>query len=173
MGTQRSGPLRFVESFYDLFIYLGNILQPVLLLVFRLYWGYQFFDTGKGKLENHEKVVSFFTNLNLPQPDMTAWFVSGVECFGGLLLLLGFASRPVGLILAINMIVAYLAVDDDRAKVMSIFKDPTPFLNADPFFYLLTALLVLCFGPGLLSIDGIIAKVLAKRSDQVHHKHVA
>jgi putative oxidoreductase len=170
MNGQRFGVVRLLERAYGLIVQLGNLLQQILLLAFRGYWGWQFFQTGQGKLINHEKVVSFFTSLNIPQPDTTAWFVSGLECFGGLLLLVGFASRPVALLLTGNMVVAYLSVDEDRAKLLNIFSDPTPFLSADPFFFLLTALLVLCFGPGMISIDGIIAKVLASRSKQAHHR---
>jgi len=68
------------------------------------------------------------------------------------------------------MLVAYLAVAEDRAKLLNIFSNPDPFLTADPFFFMLTALLVFCFGPGAISIDGLIAKKLASRSNQAHHK---
>src|SRR5579862_7744869 len=98
---------------YDLLIKLGNALQPIILLIFRLYWGWQFYLTGRGKLENHDHVVRFFTTLNIPSPDTMAWFIGGLECFGGLLLLVGFFSRPIALLMTGNMVVAYLAVDDD------------------------------------------------------------
>jgi putative oxidoreductase len=143
---------------YNLLIVVGNYFQSLFLLVFRLYWGWQFFITGQGKFTGHAKVVEFFTSLNLPFPDMTAWFVSGVEMFGGIFLLLGLASRPLGVVLSINMLVAYLSVDDDRAKLLSIFKDPTPFLQADPFFFMLAALLVFAFGPGMISVDYLLGR---------------
>jgi putative oxidoreductase len=162
--------VRLGELAYTWLIDSGNFLQHFLLLAFRINWGWQFFQSGQGKLINHEKVVSFFTSLNIVQPDLNAWFVAGLECFGGLLLLAGFASRPIGLLLATNMLVAYLAVAEDRAKLLNIFSDPNPFLAADPFFFLLTALLVFCFGPGAISIDGLIARKLASRSKQAHHK---
>jgi putative oxidoreductase len=165
-----SGLVRLGEQVYGLLLHLANFFQALVLLAFRLYWGWQFFESGQGKLINHEKVVSYFTSLSIPQPDLNAWFVAGLECFGGLLLLVGLASRPVALLLTINMIVAYMAVEEDRAKVFHIFTDPTPFLSADPFFFLLTAVLVFCFGPGAISIDGIIAKTLANRAKQAHHK---
>jgi putative oxidoreductase len=171
MASQRNGLLRLFEQVYGCFVVLGNAFQHVLLLIFRISWGWQFFITGKGKLANHDHVASFFASLGIPEPSLNAWFVAGLECVGGFLLMLGFASRPIALFLTINMIVAYMAVEEDRAKVLSIFKDPTPFLTADPFFFLLTALLVFCFGPGLISIDGIISRILAARSQQVQHKH--
>ena len=143
---------------YKLFTCLANSLQPVILLVFRLYWGWQFFLTVKGKLTNHEQVAGFFDSLGIPLPGLNAWVAASVECFGGLLILVGLASRPASFFLASTMVVAYLSVEDDRAKVFNIFNDPAPFLAADPFFFLLTALLILAFGPGLFSIDAILKR---------------
>ena len=133
----------------------GRVLQPFILLTFRIHWGWAFYVTGKGKLLNHSDIVGFFTSLGIPFPELNAWFVGGVECFGGLLLLIGLASRPVAFVLSINMLVAYLSVPYDRAKLFGIFQDAEPFLSADPFFFLLAAVLVLAFGPGIFSLDAL------------------
>ncbi len=151
----------FVRQGYLLTIRLGEQLQPLLLLVFRVYWGWQFFITGKGKLLNHEPVTEFFASLHIPAPGFNAWFVGGLECVGGLLLLLGLCSRPIALLLSGNMLAAYLSVPEDRQKLLQIFQDPAPFLAADPFFFLLAAVLVLAFGPGALSVDRLIASRLS------------
>ena len=135
---------------------LGLVLQPFVLLWFRFTWGWQFFQTGKGKLENHPRVVEFFSSLGIPLPDANAWFIGGLECIGGACLLLGLLSRPVAFLLCCNMIVAYLSVPEDRIKLLGIFSNPDAFTSADPFFFLLTALLVLAFGPGLISLDRVI-----------------
>ncbi len=148
---------------HELFVVCGNFAQIPLLLFFRLNWGWQFFQSGQGKLINHPKIVEFFTSLNIPMPDPTAWFVGGVECVGGALLLLGLFTRPVGLILAVNMIVAYLSVEDDRNTIFNFFKDQDPFFKADPFFYLLAAALAFCFGGGPLSLDAVLTKYLFKK----------
>lgn len=148
---------------YELLIRFGNLFQILLLLFFRLNWGWQFFVSGKGKLLNHKDIVEFFASLNLPFPDMTAWFVGGVECVGGILLLLGLAARPTGLVLAVNMAVAYLSVEDDRKKVLNFFHDQDPFFQADPFFFLFAGLLAFAFGAGPLSLDALIGKCLAKK----------
>ncbi len=154
----------FASQAYALLVRSGNVFQVALLLFFRLNWGWRFFVTGKGKLTNHQHILEFFTSLHLPFPDLTAWMVGGIECIGGILLLLGLAARPVGLVLAVNMIVAYLSVDDDRQAVFNFFQDQDPFLSADPFFYLLTALLSFAFGAGPLSVDGLIKKLLSKKN---------
>src|SRR5262249_35284998 len=76
------------------------------------------------------------------------------ESVGGLLLLLGVASRVVTIPLIVTMLVAYATAHAD--VVHALWSNPNLFVKAPPFLYLLTALLVLCFGPGLLSIDGLV-----------------
>ncbi len=93
---------------------------------------------------------------------MNAYFVSGLECFGGLLLIIGLASRPIALMVAISMSVAYWTADLEA--LTSIFSDPDKFVKADPFPYLLTALIVLVFGPGLFSIDALLKRVIAGKT---------
>src|SRR6476646_9859656 len=130
---------------YELLITIANHLQSPLLLALRLYFFWQLFLTGKGKLSNIGKIIDFFTTLGIPAPAVNAYFVSSLECFGGLLLIIGLASRPLALMVAISMCVAYLTADADAVK--GIFSDPDKFVQAAPFPYLLTALIVLAFGP--------------------------
>lgn len=155
--------MRLAEAGYRLLVLVGDLCGHLLLLVFRLNWGWQLFVNGKGKLANHGDIVDFFKSLNLPYPDFTAWFVGGVECLGGLALVAGFGSRAVGLVLTINMTVAYLSVPDDRQKVLDIFKSQDAFLQADPFFYLLTAIVVFVFGSGFFSVDQILKSFVFER----------
>ena len=163
--TQENKILLLARKGYELLIGAGSLMQHIFLLAFRLSWGVQFYQSGAGKLKNHADIVSFFTDLGIPLPDLNAWVVAGVECVGGILLLAGLASRPVGLVLTVTMTVAYLSVADDRAKVFNMFKDPDAFLQADPFFFLLTALLVFCFGPGKISVDYLLGRFLFNKND--------
>ncbi len=149
-------------STYGLYVKVASYLQPLILLAFRLTWGWQFFKTGKGKLLHHQDIVGFFTTLGIPLPDMNAWFVGGLECVGGILLMIGLASRLVAFPLTINMIVAYLAVAEDRVKFFRLFFDPDPFLQADPFFFLLTSVIILAFGPGPISVDYLLGRAFKK-----------
>ena len=155
--------VKTVDFGYELLIKIGTALQALFLLIFRLYWGWHFFATGKGKLIGHDHTVEFFTKLNIPAPNFNAWFVGGVECFGGLFLLVGLCARPVAFMLTINMLVAYLSVADDRSALFGIFQDPEPFLDAEPFFFLLTAVIVFVFGPGLISVDALLKRYVFKR----------
>ena len=57
---------------YNRLINLLNYLRSPLLLVVRLYWGFQMMQTGWGKLHNLAKVTAFFTSLGIPLPAVNA-----------------------------------------------------------------------------------------------------
>jgi putative oxidoreductase len=141
---------------YERFAVLISYLQSPFLLVVRLYWGWQLMQSGWGKLHHLDKVTDFFTSLNLPAPGVTAHFVSGLEFFGGLLLILGLGSRLIGLILSVNMLVAYWTADRDA--LFAVFSDPGKFYNADPYTFLFASAMVLVFGAGLFSVDALLKK---------------
>ena len=149
-------PRRMVARVYALLVKCGTMLQSPLLLLLRLWWGWSFFLTGKGKLVNHADTADFFQTLGIPMPGLNAWVAGGVECVGGLCLLVGFASRLSAIPLSITMIVAYLTADNEALK--SIFSDTDKFTSAAPFLFLLTAVLVLAFGPGAFSVDRLLAR---------------
>ena len=119
---------------YSLFEKVFSNMQSVLLLAVRLYWGWQFFQTGLGKLRNIDKIVDFFTSLNIPYPAFNAHFVGTLECVGGLLLMFGLGSRLISLPLTVNMLVAYITAD--REALHSFFSDPGKFYAADPYTFL-------------------------------------
>ena len=151
-----SNIVRLVEKGYLLLIRVGSSLQSPFLLAVRLYWGWQFMQTGWGKLHNIPHVIQFFASLGIPAPALNAWFVSYTEFFGGILLILGLGSRLISLALSIDMIVAYVAGDMEALK--SIFSDPGKFYNADPFTFLFASLIVLIFGPGRFALDYLLAR---------------
>jgi putative oxidoreductase len=131
-------------------------LQSVFLLAVRLYWGWQFAVTGWGKLHNLAKVTAYFASLGIPFPGLNAPFVAALEFAGGLLLVLGLASRPIALLLAGDMVVAYLTAD--REALLAVFSDPGKFYGAAPYTFLLATVIVLLFGPGPFSLDRLIRK---------------
>ncbi|HSI13924.1 MAG TPA: DoxX family protein [Chthoniobacter sp.] len=143
---------------YGLLIRSASCLQSPFLLIVRLYWGWQFFQTGKGKLSDLSQPTEFFASLHIPFPAFNAALVGATECFGGLLLLVGLASRLISIPLTILLCVAYLTADSEALR--SIFSDPDKFLSATPFQFLFATLIVLIFGPGAFSIDYLIGKKL-------------
>lgn len=149
-------PLTRLASAHATFCSLAEKLSSPFLLAIRLYWGWQFIQTGLGKLRHQQRIVEFFTSLNIPFPAFNAHFVSGLEFFGGILLILGLLSRPISLLLTCSMFVAYWTADHEA--LVSIFSDPGKFYGADPFTFFFAALLILVFGPGLFSLDALIAR---------------
>ena len=150
-----------VAQLYSLFEKAVSYLQSPLLLFVRLYWGWQFFQAGIGKLKDIGKVVDFFTTLNIPFPAFNAHMVASLECVGGILLFLGLGSRIIALPLTVNMLVAYITAD--REALLSFFSDPDKFSAAAPYTFLFASLLILIFGPGRISLDSVIAYLRKKR----------
>jgi putative oxidoreductase len=140
----------------------GNYLQSPLLLAVRLYWGWQFAQTGWGKLHHLAQITDFFRSLGILLPAVNAPFVSGLEFVGGLLLIAGLASRLTGFLLAANMFVAYWTAD--HQALLSVVSDPGKFYGADPYTFLFASLLVLTFGAGYFSLDAAIAMRRRRRA---------
>ena len=134
----------------------------VFLLVIRLYWGWQFFLTGKGKLNDLDKPTQFFQSLGIPFPHQQAILAGTTEVCGGMLLLVGLASRLISIPLAVVMVVAYCTADIELVK--NIFHEPDKFLAADEFLFFYAVILVLLFGPGKFSIDWLIKRLTSKSS---------
>ena len=146
-----------IDYLYGLFTRVFDNLRSPLLLAGRLFIGWQLFLTGKGKLGNIGQFVDFLTSLHVPFPEANARFVASLECFGGLLLLVGLASRLISLPLVLNFVVAYVTADHDA--VVNAFNDPDAFIAAAPFLYLVVTLAVLAFGPGIFSLDALIRRI--------------
>lgn len=159
--------IKAVTKVYSLFEKTASYLQSPLLLAIRLYWGWQFFQTGLGKLRDLDKVTDFFTSLGIPHPAFTAQMVGGLECIGGALLFVGLGSRLISLPLTVNMLVAYITAD--REALLSFFSDPGKFYGADPFTYLFASLLILVFGPGRISLDAMIGHLWKRRAVGLQH----
>ena len=75
-------------------------------LLMRLIVGYTFMLTGWGKLTNLAQVTENFVGWGIPFPKILTPFVSGVEFFGGVMLILGLFTRIPAAMLAVVMLVA-------------------------------------------------------------------
>ena len=147
--------------FYEGIIRVGELLQSPLLLAMRLFWGYQFFQGGMGKLANIANTIAFFQNLGIPFAEANAYMVGSLEAAGGMLLMLGLASRLVSIPLIITMCTAYATAH--REALLNIFQDPDTFISQGPFNFLLMCLIVLAFGPGKFSLDALIERMRARK----------
>jgi putative oxidoreductase len=148
--------MTLISKIHALLVTIGRFLQCPLLLVIRLYWGWQFFLTGKGKLMHLDKTANFFASLNIPMPKLNAILASCTECGCGLLLLLGLCSRFASFALICVMCVALWTAD--RAAVTSLFSDPDKLFGTDPFLFLYASVLVFAFGPGKIALDTLVFK---------------
>ena len=146
--------LKLIDRLYAWFLGAANACQSPLLLAVRLYWGWQFWQAGWGKVMNISHVIEYFTSLGVPAPALNAYFISWLEVVGGILLALGLFSRLIAFPLTIDMVVAYVL--GDREALGSIFSDPSKFYAASPYTFLFASLLILIFGPGKLSLDTLI-----------------
>jgi len=132
---------------------IGEFLRNPLLLIVRLYWGWQFFIDGKGKLQNLEKVTAYFASLNIPMPKANAILAASIQCVCGLLLLAGLFTRFASFALIGVMCVAYATAE--REALNAIFSDPDKFVSATPFLFLFASVIAFAFGPGKLSLDAL------------------
>ena len=153
--------IRRVAKLYDLAVTYLNYAQGPLLLAIRLYWGWEFMQDGLGKLNHLDKVTDFFTSLNLPQPHLTAIFVSLLELIGGALFALGIGTRLISLLLFVNMTVAFWTAE--REAFGSILSDPDKFTAASAYNDWFATLIILIMGPGYLAVDTILRKFLGNK----------
>ena len=142
--------LNALESFSSR---IGAWLQPPLLLLIRLYWGWEFIQTGWGKLAHLARTANYFATLNIPVPTVSAALVGGIECVGGALLMLGLYARLASPALIVVLVTAYFTAE--RGALTAAVSDPDRFTGATPFLFLFATLIVFAFGPGKLSLDAM------------------
>ena len=153
--------MHVLKNFYEGLIEAGTLFQHLFLLAIRLYWGYSFQSAGLHKLNSIRETASFFSAQHIPFPEATAYLVGGIEFIGGWLLILGLFTRLISIPLAITMIVALLTVH--WAGTSQFFSNPSAFQIEAPVTYLLTALTLFCFGPGVISLDYAVKKLVLKK----------
>ena len=145
-----------LEKFYRWLIALGSTLRSPMLLAIRFSGAGNFFSPEReadGPGETH----AIFREPRHSLPSCPGHPGRSVECFGGLLLLIGLASRLISVPLMILLTVAYLTADIDRVR--AIFSDPDKFVTADEFLFLFAVVIVFVFGPGAFSLDAFIGKI--------------
>lgn len=136
--------IRWPERVAAHLLWLGPLVARVIV-------GYVFMLTGWAKLHNLPRMTELFTGWGIPFPQVMTPVASGIECFGGLALILGFCTRVAGGALAVVMIVAVLAVklvDVDSLETLFGFEEAAYFAI---FFWLSI------HGAGKVSVDAWLA----------------
>ena len=119
-------------------------------LIMRLVVGYTFMLAGWGKLNNLAQVTENFIGWGIPFPKILTPFVSGVEFFGGAMLILGLFTRIPAAMLAVVMVVAIKSAkwgDVDSLETLLGFEEAA---------YLAGFMWLAIAGPGAASIDRLL-----------------
>ncbi|HEX4123661.1 MAG TPA: DoxX family protein [Tepidisphaeraceae bacterium] len=136
------------------------IFPSIVLLIFRLAWGWELLESGWGHWTHIDKTLHFFISLGVPLPGVSVYVSATTELLGGALIMLGLATRFISIPLFINFCVAYMA---SPTEVTNFFhQDPANFINDSAFPFLITSLLLLAFGAGVLSADYVIALLIPR-----------
>lgn len=126
-------------------------------LIMRLIVGYVFMLSGWGKLNNLPQMIQNFTEWGIPLPKLLTPFVSGVEFFGGLMLIVGLFTRIPAAMLAVVMVVAIRSAKweaVDSLETLLGFEEATYFAA---FMWLAIA------GPGAASLDRLLVNAAGHR----------
>ena len=151
--------MKRLTSLYNVLIRIGHYLTPGVLLIFRLAWGWELFESGRAHLSNVPAMVERFQSWGVPLPHLNVFISGYTELFGGLFLMAGLASRLIAIPLFFNFCVAYLTASHDT--VVNFFRqDPSNFIDDAAFPFLITSLLILALGPGPISIDWLLKSLV-------------
>jgi putative oxidoreductase len=118
----------------------------------RLVVGWVFMWSGWSKLHNLPKMIENFKEWGIPQPEILTPFVSGIEFFGGLLLLLGLFTRIAAVPLVIVMLVAIASAK--WAQVDSL----ETLLGFEEVAYMALFGWLAIAGPGPISLDHLLQR---------------
>jgi putative oxidoreductase len=113
----------------------------------RLLMSSLFIWAGFGKLTNPSGTAQYFASYHLPAPDVLVWIVIIIELIGGLLILVGFQTRWVALVLALFCLVTGFAIHlpaGDLPNMINFYKN---LVMAGGLLY------VVAYGAGALSVD--------------------
>jgi putative oxidoreductase len=131
---------------------------PALLV--RLFVGYFFTETGWGKVHNLDALTQRFVQWGIPLPAFNAALSGYTELIGGTFILIGLFTRLASIPMLINMVVAVIAV---KMKEVGGVND---FVELDEPLYGLTFLWLFFVGPGRVSLDHLIVRLLKGRGSK-------
>jgi putative oxidoreductase len=133
-----------------------DALAPYTVTILRILVGVIFLLHGLPKLQGMAGFAGFLTSLGVPAPGVFAFLVTALEVGGGLLLILGLATRWVSLLFAIQMLVTTLLVKLPNAGFIAPQGGGS---GAELDLLLLAAALILLTqGSGPLSIERNVLK---------------
>ncbi|MDQ8700138.1 DoxX family protein [Hyphomicrobium sp. LHD-15] len=122
----------------------------------RIVVGWVFLWTGWAKLNNLPQMIQNFREWGIPWPEVMTPFVSGVEFFGGLLLLIGLFTRLAATPLVIVMIVAIVSAKLDQVNSLETL------LGFEEVAYMALFGWLAVAGPGPVSLDALLQRLYSR-----------
>ncbi|WP_149361038.1 DoxX family protein [Lolliginicoccus suaedae] len=126
--------------------------RDIAVLIARIGIGIVFTAHGWQKLNEQtiDGVQQFFTSINAPLPEITAYIVTYLELVGGIALIIGALTPVVGLLLFANMVGAFFLVHVENGV----------FVSEGGYELVLAlgvgSLMIAAIGAGRISIDNFI-----------------
>ena len=102
----------------------ATYLQSAVLLIIRLFFGYELVITATGHLHHVPDMVKNFTDWGVPLPKLNVYISAYTELIGGWLLIVGLAARLISVPLVFNFIVAYLTASKDTVHMLIFGPQP-------------------------------------------------
>lgn len=131
---------------------LGNKSQDLALLLLRLVLAYGFFGPAIMKWENMTAIGDWFKSLGYPFPYLNAYLAGTTELLGIILLILGFGTRIITLLLIFVMFIAITTVHLKHG-----FEAGNNGFEI-PLYYAVMLFALFAFGPGKYSLEAIFCK---------------
>ena len=143
-------------AFYEKIVGLLGKLDWLPPLLARIALGVVFAQSGWGKMHNIDKVIGFFNELHIPAPEFQAHLVAYTELLGGLLVLIGLATRVASIPLSITMIVAIITAKAEEIHEIS------DLLGMSEFLFILLFIYLIIEGAGKASVDYLLDRKIGK-----------
>ncbi|MDO4592190.1 MAG: DoxX family protein [Comamonadaceae bacterium] len=128
-------------------------MHAPLALIGRLLMAWLFIPAGFGKIAGYSGSVAYAASAGLPLPEVGVAVGLAIELLGGIMLLVGFMTRPAALLLALFTLVAsfffhaYWSLPADQAMMQQLLFNKNMAIVGG-------LLAFAAFGPGSWSIDG-------------------
>jgi putative oxidoreductase len=138
---------------------LSSVFLWLPPLFARIVVGWVFMWSGWEKLHALPQITANFVSWGIPFPEILTPFVSGIEFFGGLFLLLGLFTRIAAVPLVVVMIVAIVSAKLDQVDSFETLAGFEEVSYMALFGWLAVA------GPGPVSLDYLLQKLHLKSKD--------
>jgi putative oxidoreductase len=142
----------FIKAYIRIILFVEKYLGSLLFLIIRLWIAQVFWHSGTCKMQSWVTTLMLFKNeYKVPflSPEFSAYSTTSIEIICPILLALGLASR----LAVIPMLVVTTVIQC------------TYLCSNEHLYWAMLLGLILCFGPGRLSLDFLIRKWLMPKDD--------